>query len=154
MGDRANIVLNQNSDEADKAGTKPQRIFFYTHGDGYELPIVLKRALVTAKGDPSGYPSSRWKDESYLGRIIFCEMTKDAHAETTGYGISTYHTDGGYDLLVVDSDKQTVHLEKAFSDDRVVTHGPWTFEQYVSLDLEEEDRSAWNILRGESAEED
>ena len=154
MGDRANIVMNQHSDAAEKAGTKPQRIYFYTHGNGFELPVVLQRALVTAKGSPSGYPSSRWRDESYLGRIIFSEMTKDAYSATTGYGISTYHTDGGYHLLVVDSDKQTVHLEKAFSDDRVVTHGPWTFEQYIAMNLEEDNRSAWKILRGEAPEED
>lgn len=154
MGDRANIVMNQNSKAAEKAGEKPQRIFFYTHGDGFELPIVLQRALLTAKGDPSGYPSSRWNDEAYLGRIIFCEMTSNSHSETTGYGISTQQGDGGYSLLVVDSNKQTVHLERDQSDDRVITHGPWSFEDYVSLQLEEDNRSAWGVLRGDAPEED
>lgn len=138
MGDRANIVLNQASDNADKAGTKCQRIYLYTHWGGYELPITLQKALERR---------ARWNDESYLCRIIFQQLL-NGDTGTTGYGISTYPTDGGYHLLVVDSDKQTVHLEKAFSDDRVVTHGPWTFEQYVGLDLESDDYSAWGILTG------
>ena len=150
MGDRANIVMNQDSDAADKAGTKTQRIYFYTHGDGSELPLILQKGLVKAYANGDKYPQSRWDDESYLGRIIFSEMTKDAYSDTTGYGISTYHTDGGYHLLVVDSDKQTVHLEKAFSDDRVVTHGPWAFEQYVGLKLDDD---PWGTLTGETEED-
>lgn len=145
MGDRANIVMNQRSAYAEKQGQKPQRLFFYTHGDGWELPTVLQEALKVARA------GSRLEDEQYLARIVFCQMVKDAYSETTGYGNSTTQGDGGYDLLVVDSDKLTVHLEKDDSDDRVVTHGPWTFEQYIDIDLGD---NAWGTLRGEQPEID
>jgi hypothetical protein len=149
VGDRGNIVLNQESDTADAAGIKPQRIFLYAHWDGYRLPRTLQEALIKASDEGSQYPQSRWGDESYLGRIIFQQMINDADG-ITGYGISTYQGDGEHPLLVVDSDKQTVHLEALFSDDRAVTHGPWTFEQYVAMDLcpNDDDYETWNTLTG------
>lgn len=148
MGDRANIVLKQNPGGL-KEGEPNPRIYLYTHNDGFELPRVLQRALVTAKGHPSGYPSSRWDDESYLGRIIFSELTKNAYDETTGYGISTYQTDGGYALLVVDAETQTVSVE---GDERYGGGLTISFEDYCSIDFGDEDEdSAWDILAKRAA---
>ena len=66
MGDRANIVIEND------AG----RIYLYTHWAGYSLPETLRSALERGK--------SRWDDESYLTRIIFCEMVKGSEADLTG----------------------------------------------------------------------
>lgn len=125
MGDRANIVMKQNISD-DQLGTE---IFFYTHWSGHELPQILQDALKRGEG--------RWNDESYLGRIIFCEMIKGEVLEETGYGISTYETDNdGYPHLIVDSETTTITLRGGD-----VSHGEGltiSFADFIALQLDED----------------
>lgn len=121
MGDRANIVIKQNPGR----DQPPSRIFFYTHWSGSELPVILQDAL--KRGQP------RWTDESYLARIIFSEMIKDAVDDVTGYGISAYITDNSYALLVVDAETETVALEDANSGKQI--GASVSFTEFVALGL-------------------
>lgn len=91
MGDRANIHIVE-----EEGGN----LYFYTHWSGYELPSILANALERGR--------DRWSDESYLSRIIFCEMVKDEIEENTGYGLSTYRGDYEYSDLVVNMKDLTV----------------------------------------------
>ena len=119
MGDRANIVIEND------AG----RIYLYTHWAGYSLPETLRSALERGK--------SRWDDESYLTRIIFCEMVKGSEADLTGYGISNQLGDNGHPFLVVNVEEQTVAVEG----DETTPHTmadpavgqSYSFTEYVAL---------------------
>ena len=106
MGDRGNIVM------VEKTGNK---IYFYTHWDGSDLPRILRQALIRGKG--------RWDDEPYLARIIFSEMIKDNILEETGYGISTYQPDYNHSDLEVHCSSQTVGWKNQ----------NWSFDDYVQL---------------------
>ena len=107
MGDRGNICMQESN---------TNKIFFYSHYNGYELFNVLQSALKRGK--------DRWDDESYLARIIFCEMIKDDLMSSTGFGISTYLTDNEYPVFVVDSKKQKVF----------VFDNSWSFEDFIELE--------------------
>lgn len=124
MGDRANLVLNQEN------GGK---IYLYTHWAGSRLPQTLKNGLLRGK--------SRWTDEPYLSRILFNELTLGQERSTTGFGLSTYLTDNEYPLLVVDIKPQLIHLQteegKAVSPVR-------SFEDYCGLDLND---NPWEVLK-------
>jgi hypothetical protein len=87
MGDRGNIKIGG--------------VYLYTHWAGSEISQILRDALKRGR--------SRWTDESYLARIIFCEMIKHDVMGTTGYGISTEIIDNEHDILEVNCDKQTVN---------------------------------------------
>lgn len=99
MGDRANVVVVDAwpSDRNPKEG-----VFLYTHWAGSSLPGTLRDALQSPEG------KARANDGSYLARIIFNGMTKDAYSAETGYGISTRLTDNGHPLLVVDVARSVV----------------------------------------------
>ena len=85
MGERGNIKVGG--------------VYLYTHWSGDNLKTILQNALKK---------KLRWSDESYLTRIIFCEMLKNATDESTGYGISTYMCDNNYNIFEVDVNNQTV----------------------------------------------
>ena len=91
MGDRGNIILKQ-----EKGG----KIYFYSHWGGSQLKETLANALLRGK--------ERWGDEPYLSRIIFSEMIKDQVMELTGFGITTYMTDGEDQCVTVDMSEQKV----------------------------------------------
>ena len=91
MGDRANILLKQ-----EEGG----KIYLYTHWDGHKIEQVIKKALIRGK--------DRWNDEPYLSRIIFSELIKNDIKGLTGYGLTTYLTDGGDNIVEVDIAKRTV----------------------------------------------
>lgn len=113
-------------------GAEQPRIFLYTHYDGWELPSILQAALVRGK--------ERWDDEQYLGRIIFSELTQRYPMGLIGYGLTTYECDGGYALLVVDAEKQTVEIEGSSQ------YGgglKFTFDEYVAIDFSDD---AWDCL--------
>jgi len=93
MGDRSNIVIKEGKEE----------VFLYGHNMGRHYISVLAEALTRGR--------DRWQDPSYLARIVFCEMTKDTKAETTGYGIWCSLTDNEHPLLVVDCPNRAVRLE-------------------------------------------
>jgi hypothetical protein len=139
MGDRANICVLQ------EKGKKA--IYFYTHWSGSELPELLQKGLILARGTPPesrgshhrSFTDNRWDDESYLARIIFQALIGDDKG-TTEFGIATYICDNEYPILVVDSDSQTVALvrEKEIPTDTwlppVNEQTPkWSFEAYCAL---------------------
>lgn len=109
MGTRRNIKMMQDGGTA---------MFFYQHWDGDELPSTLQSALKRGK--------ERWDDEPYLGRIIFSEMIAPNPMELTGFGLTTYPTDGTI-ICTVDASKKTVEYKgKTYS-----------FDEYCELSLSE-----------------
>lgn len=91
MGDRRNIIV-----EFDEKHS----VALYSHWDGSTMREVLARALSRGR--------SRWTDDAYLARIIFCEMVAGEEMGETGYGIEPFTTgttsyceaSPGYDLIV------------------------------------------------------
>ena len=106
MGNRANIEFRE------EAGGK---LFFYTHWMGLEH---MKEAVYRALNK-----HARWCDESYLARMIFCELIKDDIEGTTGFGISTYEFEDGSPFIVVDVESQTVTINGIKS---------FTFEEFIT----------------------
>lgn len=105
MGDRGNIIVS------DRDGT----IYLYTQWAGSELPQIVASGLDRGR--------TRWDDQPYLTRILFCELVPaDSWREETGYGISVVFGDGGTEVKV-NIDTQQV------SDDE----GTYSFEEYVQL---------------------
>lgn len=102
MGDRGNIAIIQHP-----GGDDREVIFFYGHWSGYRIKEATAKALERGQ--------SRWGDEPYLARILFCELLAgsgepEVLAETTGFGITTYLTDNEYPIVVVD-DRQGLVFE-------------------------------------------
>ena len=93
MGNRANIQVKY-QDGHD--------IFFYSHWDGSNVDKIVTSALSSERG------KKRINDESYLARIIFCEMIKNDVLGETGYGISPYECEEGSPKCVVDMAKRLV----------------------------------------------
>lgn len=104
MGDRANV----------HSYSKEGGIYLYTHWGGHDLPIVLQDAL--RRGE------SRWNDEPYLNRVIFCEIVKGDEEGLTGYGISTFISDNEHPIIEVDNDAQTVTIGTQ----------RWEFPEYIA----------------------
>lgn len=96
MGDRGNIAVLQHG----KTPDKPEQVWFYTHWSGSEIEETLQWALGRQQ---------RWTDDSYLAKIIFCELVKGSESEETGFGISTRISDNEHDILVCDVPKQRVY---------------------------------------------
>jgi hypothetical protein len=125
MGDRANIQMIQD-------GGKSSPLYFYTHWSGYELPTTLQNALKNGQ--------DRWDDEQYLARIIFCELVgKDTG--NTGFGITSYICDGGYKLLIVDAEKQTVSITDGWNSQKIVKS--WSFAEYIAIKF---GKHTWSVL--------
>jgi hypothetical protein len=95
MGDRANaVVLDTYTDEA---------VFLYGHWSGYELPELVRKALVSDAG------RNRWGDSSYLARIVFDMMSAGQQGSETGFGIATRPPDNEHDFIVLSCKDQTVY---------------------------------------------
>jgi len=103
MGDRGNIKVGG--------------VYLYTHWTGRKIKHILQKALLRQQ---------RWNDESYLTRIIFCELCDDYKGET-GYGISTFMPDNQHNILEVDCDKQ--RIKEVTEDGDLVNE--WTFEEFL-----------------------
>ena len=95
MGDRGQIRIQQFNDNMDS-------IFLYTHNRGSEIYGILKRAMSRRE---------RWSDETYLARIIFCEMVKGDEQGTTGAGMSLTPFDVEHTTLGVNCREQTITFE-------------------------------------------
>lgn len=93
MGDRGNIVVRQEKD------TNRGDVWFYTHWSGNQIAHAVHRALAKRE---------RWNDDSYLARIIFCQLIDSDTEGTTGFGISTRMQDNEHPILVVDVPGQCV----------------------------------------------
>ena len=120
MGDRGNIYIVQHPGDAGAGG-----IYLYTHWGGSQIARTVQCALLRG-GDRS-------RDEPYLARIIFSEMTYGRELETTGFGMSSYLTDNEYDIVVVDSSSLRVGL--AHESETPVTYRSWSFDEFAHLDL-------------------
>jgi hypothetical protein len=94
MGDRNYIKIEE---------SKGGKIYFYTHWSGSELENILADALDRGR--------SRWNDESYLARIIFCEMVKNDILGETSFGISTWEPDTEYPEIIVHMNDLTVSIK-------------------------------------------
>lgn len=115
MGDRAQIIIERDN----------TKIYFYTHWCGSQLPKILADGL--KRGQP------RWKDPSYLGRILFCELVYGDTMGETGFGISTQYGDSFEDTdLIVDMDEKRVRY----------LNNSWTFEEYIKLP-----KHTWGALK-------
>lgn len=91
MGNRGNVEVKFKD-----AGS----IFFYTHWTGSELNEVVANALIRGK--------ERWDDDSYLARIVFCEMIKGHERELTGFGIAPFECEEGSPKVIIDTDFRLV----------------------------------------------
>lgn len=112
MGDRGNIRIAYHDGNS---------VNFYGHWSGSEMFDVLKSALNRGR--------SRWDDEQYLSRIIFCELVKDDVMGLTGFGISPYIGDNEYNVFVVRPESNTVCVETEGGN----TLDEWSFEEFVAL---------------------
>jgi hypothetical protein len=86
MGDRGNIIIKQKREEG--------QISFYTHWSGSDLPRIVANALDRGR--------SRWNDEDYLNRIIFCELLEGDLEGTTGFGIGISAAADANTIVIVD----------------------------------------------------
>lgn len=96
MGERGNVCVKHSDGD----------VYLYTHWYGDVLAETVRRALARKQ---------RWTDGSYLTRIIFCEMLREAGPETaldseTGFGISTHEQDNNYPVIYVDPEQQMVTI--------------------------------------------
>lgn len=110
MGNRANIKI---------VTGKANDIYFYSHWGGYDLPLVLKRALIRGE--------NRWDDDAYLNRIIFSEMIKGNVLEETGFGISLELCDNQNFIINVNPTDNTVDFNSHY----------WSFQEYISMSDED-----------------
>ena len=94
MGDRSNIVVVQPDNS---------RIFLYGHWMGDDNYRVAGQVLSTG---------SRNTDHAYLTRMLFSKMIAHDLDGETGFGISNTMCDNEYPIVVIDPQKQTVHLEE------------------------------------------
>jgi len=119
MGDRANVAI--------ELFPNGERIYFYTHWNGTDLPEVVRKALARRQ---------RWDDPSYLARIIFSEMIDGNVKSETGFGISTQAAaDAQHPVLVVNVPTQEVSV---FADKRQT----YTFSEFVELG-----HATWSLLK-------
>ncbi len=113
MGDRANFELID-----DNGG----RIYLYSHWNGYKMPDILQKALIRGK--------ERWDDESYLFRVIFCELIREEGGidDIAGAGISTYLTDNNHPIISICRNTISVENAKKISfDDFIKESNPIEF---------------------------
>lgn len=130
MGARGNIAVVQHPTESNKS---EECIYLYTHWGGEYVPFFVQQTLAKR---------TRWDDEAYLCRMLFCAMVaEDVHGEH-GFGITSYVTDYEFPLLVVDCARSLVTLRDL--DAPAASERSWTFEEFVTLALDAED--PWSSL--------
>ncbi len=88
--------------EPDSEG-KPRSIFLYTHWGADGLEKVLANALDSDAG------RGRWRDGSYLARIIFDAVIGDQQGTETGFGIAPHVLDEEFPTIKVDLEAMTVN---------------------------------------------
>lgn len=119
MGDRGNIVMEfKNKD----------RIYFYSHWGGSELPGVVHHALGRRL---------RWDDPPYLARIIFCSLVKGQESGETGYGISPGICDNEHSLLVVDTENNRIRYHHEGENLDGKPYVEFSYESFLKLSEEE-----------------
>lgn len=129
MGDRGNVVVMQSEDPKDA-------VWLYTHWNGSNIASDLAKAL-------NKFGKARWDDAPYLTRIIFCQMLPEKyHNEETSWGIGTRMGDNEHTILVVNTDKKTIHKveENALEDRRLPAVLPKgiSFDAFIKKTLKKE----------------
>lgn len=113
MGARAQVKIKGHSDTC---------VYLYTHWGAGELVGVVRKALAL---------DTRWDDDEYLARIIFCTMVSSDTEGTTGFGIGTGEH-GDIELLItVDTVNQKVMVHRPYSEMPVVEY---TFTEFSVLE--------------------
>ena len=103
MGDRGLVNVAEGQDDVG--------VFLYTHWKGTKLPLVVKNVLKK---------QTRWDDQPYLARMIFCRMLRnDGTSEgniddSTGYGISNRYISPEHPIIRIDTEKQMVYFVSHF----------------------------------------
>ena len=119
MGDRGNIVVRDN---------EGKDVVFYAHWSGGDIAAVVRRALAK---------EWRWDDETYLARIIFCEMVKGNEGEGTGFGIGRLDAgDREHPIVLVDVKGQAVYFTNEYEPDKSFPTNSdfsWSFEAYIKM---------------------
>jgi hypothetical protein len=115
MGDRSNIVIEDNYSEA----TQKPRVYLYAHWSGWDI----------AHSAVHGLKSGRATDGPYLARVIFSHMVKDDLTAETGYGISAQLTDNGHPIIVINPGTQEAWLE---NDDGGDLTAHVSFEDFIA----------------------
>lgn len=123
MGDRGNIYFRDDV-------KRNHGVYLYSHWGGYGLPKLLQSAIRRAER------AGRLNDPAYFCRIVFCEMVKDDITGSTGYGISATITDNEHDILVVDTETQTVGVAKEpenGTDPQPEPFKTWSFKEFLEV---------------------
>jgi hypothetical protein len=130
VGDRANIVIREESSWSKPPIGTHEAVFLYSHWSGYVLPEILREALDEGRDG--------WDDASYLARICFDRMIGTNQGGTIGYGIYTRLTDNEHDLLVLlPSEQRLVVLPESTYRARgfaLEDLPSISFEQYIAAD--------------------
>lgn len=114
MGDRGAIKIVYDCEHP---------VYFYTHWEGSNLPIIVKRALAKQK---------RWDDEAYFARIVFCELVKNDIEDSTGFGISPYLIESEYPIIEINCAEQEIRFID--QDDENSEIFKWSFEEYLATE--------------------
>lgn len=102
------------------------RIYLYTHTHGFDTFDILKAALIKGK--------SKWNDEQYLTRIIFCELIKRDLNGISNYGISSFVAENDLPIFVVDVYNSNILLEDGRCLSTCLYPGViWDFKEFISL---------------------
>lgn len=137
MGDRGNIAVLQEDGK---------QVWLYSHWGGSQLKQNIKDGLILASDKQAKYPQSRWDDEAYLTKIIFCvAIGKENFDKLTGFGISTRLADNSYPINVVDIPKQrvfTIPESKLVKFQVPLDYEPekdsvWSFDDYIKAEIQE-----------------
>lgn len=127
MGDRGNVYITSSATEeyqADEFLAGRRGIYIYSHWDGALLPEMVRKALSAAR--------DRWRDDSYLARILIDQITAAGRDQTVGYGVSLKLGDNSHPITIVDMGR----LEVAWADpederDPAKWHDRTSFEDFV-----------------------
>lgn len=127
MGDRGQVLVRTSRSE-DVRG-----VLLYTHWYGDQMAAVVHACLSR---------KARWRDPSYLARMLFSEFIKKDVMGETGYGLGVFPGDLAGDLnnalILVDpfgSHFPLVHFCKGADVNRF--HHTFSFDDYIEYSSEE-----------------
>ena len=98
MGDRSNVKV---------VADEKHYVYLYAHWTGNKLLENVHSALKRKE---------RWSDDSYLSRIVFCEMLRyrylddltEAFDDECSFGISSYEPENNYRNITLDCEKEEI----------------------------------------------
>jgi len=124
MGDRGQVLVRTNRSE-DVSG-----VLLYTHWYGDQMAATVHACLSR---------KARWRDPSYLARMLFSEFIKKDVMAETGYGLGVFPGDLAGDLnnalILVDPYDQEVRFCRGADVTRF--HHTFSFDDYIEHSSEE-----------------